>query len=128
MESTTRWNSFLKMINSLIKAKFAIRQTFLDWDKEKPNMSKEDLSTSQWSKLEEFAAFLLPFAEMTEELQHAKKPTLSHIRHFVETTWKVTKANMADDPLIRTSKQIIRSNYEKQFLEYTNEGLSSALG
>ncbi|KAI8416687.1 hypothetical protein FOFC_03000 [Fusarium oxysporum] len=75
IDNDTRWNSWYKLIDNLIRRQSQIKQFLLDYDKE---INDNILNSSDWDYLERTYRFLHPFASATLWAE-GKNSTLSQI-------------------------------------------------
>ncbi|TXB97466.1 hypothetical protein FocTR4_00012139 [Fusarium oxysporum f. sp. cubense] len=75
IDNDTRWNSWYKLIDNLIRRQSQIKQFLLDYDKE---INDNILNSSDWDYLERTHRFLHPFASATLWAE-GKNSTLSQI-------------------------------------------------
>lgn len=75
IDNDTRWNSWYKLIDNLIRRQSQIKQFLLDYDKE---INDNILNSSDWDYLEKTHRFLHPFASATLWAE-GKNSTLSQI-------------------------------------------------
>jgi hypothetical protein len=62
IDNATRWNSWYKMIDSLLRKKQQVKQFLLDYDK---TLGDNLLTSSDWEYLEKTHGFLQPFTSTT---------------------------------------------------------------
>jgi hypothetical protein len=62
IDNDTRWNSWHRMIDNLIRKKQQVKQFLLDYDKA---LGDNILTSSDWDYLEKTHAFLQPFTSTT---------------------------------------------------------------
>jgi len=62
IDNNTRWNSWYRMIDNLIRRKQQVKQFLLDYDKA---LGDNILTSSDWDYLEKTHAFLQPFTSST---------------------------------------------------------------
>ena len=62
IDNDTRWNSWYRMIDNLMRKKQCVKQFLLDHDKA---LGDDILTSSDWDYLEKMHAFLQPFTSTT---------------------------------------------------------------
>jgi hypothetical protein len=75
IDNDTRWNSWYKLLDNLIRKQPQIKQFLLDYDKQ---INDNILSLSDWNYLEKTHMFLQPFASATLWAE-GKNSTLSQV-------------------------------------------------
>ena len=125
IENTTRWNTTLHMAARLLHLKAAIRSVFSTWANEEKDerIELEDLTPEQWLDLQGMVDELAILESMTIAVQESNKPTISHIRHFIEhIREKLLPDNDNDSTVLHNMRQGWRAAFDIKFAPYFDGG------
>ncbi|KAM5528342.1 hypothetical protein FOXYSP1_19611 [Fusarium oxysporum f. sp. phaseoli] len=89
IDNDTRWNSWYKLIDNLIRRQSQIKQFLLDYDEE---INDNILNSSDWDYLERTHRFLHPFASATLWAE-GKNSTLSQILTIMDSLLRHDEKN-----------------------------------